>query len=162
MDHEHNHQELLSLTTEIVSAFTGHNTVATSELPGLISSVFQALRQADHAEDEKPAEAPVPAVPIRKSVTPEFIVCLEDGKKLKMLKRHLQTRYAMTPEAYRQRWGLPHDYPMVAPNYAAQRSALAKQIGLGRKPATAAPPAPEPVPEAKAPRRRAAGRRKAA
>jgi predicted transcriptional regulator len=161
MDPENKGQGLLSLTTEIVSAFAGNNTVAAGDLPTLISSVFQALRTAGQAEAEKPAEALVPAVPVKKSVTPEYIVCLEDGKKLKMLKRHLRTRYDMTPEAYRKRWGLPQDYPMVAPNYAAQRSALAKQIGLGRKPA-AAPPAPEPVPATTGPRRRTAGRKKAA
>ena len=136
-------QGLLSLTTEIVAAFAGHNTVATSDLPGLIGTVYEALRAAGTVEAEKPVEALVPAVPIKKSVTPEFIVCLEDGKKLKMLKRHLATRYDMTPAAYRQRWGLPNDYPMVAPAYAAQRSAFAKSIGLGRKPAEAAPE-PEP------------------
>ena len=106
-------QGLLSLTTEIVAAFAGHNTVATSDLPGLIGTVYAALRAAGTVEAEKPAEALVPAVPIKKSVMPEFIVCLEDGKKLKMLKRHLATRYNMTPAEYRQRWGLPNDYPMA-------------------------------------------------
>ena len=101
----------------------------------------------------QPVAALVPAVPVRKSVTPEFIVCLEDGKKLKMLKRHLATRYNLTPAAYRQRWGLPNDYPMVAPAYAAQRSALAKSIGLGRKRADAAT-GPEPEPVAQKPARR--------
>src|SRR6476619_5098812 len=139
-------QGLLSLTTEIVVAFAGHNTVATSDLPGLIGTVYEALRSAGAVEAEKPAEALVPAVPIKKSVTPEYIVCLEDGKKLKMLKRHLATSYDMTPAAYRQRWGLPADYPMVAPAYAAQRSELAKTIGLGRKRVEAIPqPEPEPV-----------------
>jgi predicted transcriptional regulator len=161
MDQESKDQGLLTLTTEIVAAFAGHHTVATGELPALISSVFQALRTAGQNEAEKAAEAPVPAVPIKKSVTPAYLVCLEDGKKLKMLKRHLKTRYDMTPEDYRKRWGLSRDYPMVAPNYAAQRSSLAKKIGLGRKPA-ATPPAPEPVTAAKEPRRRAAGRKKAA
>ena len=152
-------QGLLSLTTEIVAAFAGHNTVATSDLPGLIGTVYAALRAAGTAEAEKPAEALVPAVPIKKSVMPEFIVCLEDGKKLKMLKRHLATRYDMTPAAYRQRWGLPNDYPMVAPAYAAQRSALAKQIGLGRKVPEVAPE-PEPVVVAPEPvRRSVVGRR---
>ena len=164
MDHESKDQGLLTLTTEIVAAYAGHNTVATSDLPGLISSVFQALRTAGQGEAEKATEAPVPAVPVKKSVTPEYLVCLEDGKKLKMLKRHLKTRYDMTPEAYLQRWGLPDHYPMVAPSYAEQRSALAKQIGLGRKPAAAAvpPPAPEPITAAKEPRRRVAGRKRAA
>ena len=138
MDEDNSHPELLSLTTEIVAAYAGSHTLATSELPALIGSVFEALRTAGTVEAEKPAEALVPAVPIRKSVTPEFIVCLEDGKKLKMLKRHLATRYNLTPDEYRQRWGLPNDYPMVAPAYAAQRSELAKSIGLGRKPVDAA------------------------
>src|SRR4249919_917242 len=146
MDEAGEQQGLLSLTTEIVAAFAGHNTVATSDLPELIGTVYAALRAAGTVEAEKPVEALVPAVPIKKSVMPEFIVCLEDGKKLKMLKRHLATSYNMTPAAYRQRWGLPKDYPMVAPAYAAQRSALAKSIGLGRKRVEAAPePKPEPV-----------------
>jgi len=165
VDEEKKHQGLLRLTTEIVAAFAGHHTLATSDLPGLIASVFQALRTAGQAEAGPTAEAPpVPAVPIKKSVGPDFLVCLEDGKKLRMLKRHLATRYRMTPEQYRQRWGLAPDYPMVAPSYAAQRSALAKRIGLGRKPAAAPPPAPEPepAPAAKEPRRRAAGRKRAA
>jgi len=154
-------QGLLSLTTEIVAAFTGHNTIATSDLPGLIGTVYAALRSAGVVEAEKPVEALVPAVPIKKSVMPEFIVCLEDGKKLKMLKRHLARSYNMTPAEYRQRWGLPNDYPMVAPAYAAQRSDLAKSIGLGRKPVeAAAKPEPEPVPAAEKPVRRVAVGRK--
>jgi predicted transcriptional regulator len=160
MDQESEHQGLLRLTTEIVAAFAGHHTLATGDLPALISSVFQALRTAGQVEAEPTAEAPpVPAVPIKKSVGPDFLVCLEDGQKLRMLKRHLAMRYQMTPEQYRQRWGLAADYPMVAPNYAAQRSALAKRIGLGRKPAAAAPPAPEPepAPAAKEPRRPGGG-----
>ena len=154
-------QGLLSLTTEIVAAFAGHNTVATSDLPGLIGTVYAALRSAGAVEVEKPGEALVPAVPIKKSVMPEFIVCLEDGKKLKMLKRHLATRYNMTPAEYRQRWGLPNDYPMVAPAYAAQRSDLAKSSGLGRKPAAATPePEPESARPAEKPARRVAVGRK--
>ena len=153
-------QELLSLTTEIVASFAGNNAVAIGDLPGVISSVFRALRTVGQGEAEKPAEAPVPAVPIRKSIGTDFLVCLEDGKKLKMLKRHLATRYNLTPDAYRQRWGLAKDYPMVAPAYAAQRSALALQIGLGRKRAAKAPAA-EPAPTAKASLRRVGGRRKA-
>jgi predicted transcriptional regulator len=161
MDEGGAQQGLLSLTTEIVAAFAGHHTVATSELPRLITSVFEALRSAGTVKEEKPVAALVPAVPIKKSVMPEFLVCLEDGKKLKMLKRHLATRYNMTPAAYRQRWGLPNDYPMVAPSYAAQRSALAKSIGLGRKPAEVVPePEPEPAPVAKKPARRVAVGRK--
>jgi predicted transcriptional regulator len=157
MDDQNEQQQLLTLTTEIVASFAGNNTVAMGDLPGIISGVFAALRTAGQAE-EKVNELPTPAVPIRKSVSSDFLICLEDGKKLKMLKRHLRTRYSMSPEEYRQRWGLPQDYPMVAPAYAEQRSALAKKIGLGAKPAAA----PEPVPAPKEPRRRAAGRKKAA
>ena len=154
MDEDSEHPELLSLTTKIVAAHAGGNKVATSDLPALIGSVFAALRTVGTVEVEKPAEALVPAVPIKKSVMPEFIVCLEDGKKMKMLKRYLATRYNLTPAEYRQRWGLPKDYPMVAPAYAAQRSALAKSIGLGRKRVEAVPePKPEPV--AQKPARRA-------
>jgi predicted transcriptional regulator len=161
VDEQDSHQQLLSLTTEIVASFAGNHAVAKDDLPALISSVFEALRDAGKVEEIKPVEAPTPAVPIKRSVMPDYIVCLEDGKKLKMLKRHLKTRYDMTPEEYRKRWNLPHDYPMVAPSYAEQRSTLAKQIGLGRKPAPA-PAAPEPPPSAKGPKRRAAGRRQAA
>jgi predicted transcriptional regulator len=159
MDHEGNKQELLSRTTDIVSAFAGNNTVAVSDLPGIISSVFAALRTAGQAE--KANEPPTPAVPVRKSVTSDFLICLEDGKKLKMLKRHLKTRYNLSPEAYRQRWGLPRDYPMVAPAYAAQRSSVAKRIGLGRKVAPA-PQSPEPPSAPKEPPRRAAGAKRKA
>ena len=160
MDDDSKPQEFLSLTTEIVASFVGNNAVAMSDLPALIASVFQALRTTGQAEPEQTAETPTPAVPVKKSVQHNFIVCLEDGKKLKMLKRHLATRYNMTPEDYRRRWGLSKDYPMVAPAYAAQRSELARKIGLGRKPA--APAVTEPV-AAKAPApRRVAGRRKSA
>jgi MucR family transcriptional regulator, transcriptional regulator of exopolysaccharide biosynthesis len=144
MDEDSKPQELLSLTTEIVASFAGNNTLAVSDLPGLISSVFHALRATGQVEAGKTAEAPVPAVPIKKSIGTDFLICLEDGKKLKMLKRHLAGRYNMTPDDYRRRWGLAKDYPMVAPAYSAQRSALAREIGLGRKPA-AKPPAPEPA-----------------
>ena len=154
-------QEHLALTTEIVASFVGNNAVAMSDLPALIASVFQALRATGQAGPEKTAASPTPAVPIRKSVQHDFIVCLEDGKKLKMLKRHLATRYNMTPDDYRRRWGLAADYPMVAPAYAAQRSALAKEIGLGRKPVVEIR-APEPAPVAKGPRRKVVGRRKVA
>ena len=153
-------QELLALTTEIVASFVGNNVVAMSDVPALISSVFRSLSAVGQAEPEKAAETPAPAVPIKKSVQHDFIVCLEDGKKLKMLKRHLATSYQMTPEDYRRRWGLAKDYPMVAPAYAARRSALAREIGLGRKP-TAKAPASEPAPAAKATPRRVGGRRKA-
>ncbi len=126
--------ELLSLTTEIVSSHVSNNTVAVGDLPQLIRLVFTSLAVQGQEEQKEQPEKPTPAVPIKKSVMPEYIVCLEDGKKLKMLKRHLKTRYNMTPEEYRKRWGLPDDYPMVAPAYAEQRSSLAKKIGLGTKP----------------------------
>jgi predicted transcriptional regulator len=126
--------ELLSLTTEIVSSHVSNNTVAVGDLPQLIRLVFTSLAVQGQEEQKEQPEKPTPAVPIKKSVMPEYIVCLEDGKKLKMLKRHLKTRYNMTPEEYRKRWGLPDDYPMVAPAYAEQRSSLAKKMGLGTKP----------------------------
>jgi predicted transcriptional regulator len=162
MDDDSKRQELLALTTEIVGSFVGNNTVATSDLPALIASVFQALGAVGQAQPERPADAPTPAVPIKKSVQQDFIICLEDGKKLKMLKRHLASRYDMTPEDYRRRWGLAKDYPMVAPAYAATRSALARQIGLGRKPAAAVAPEPPAAKAAAGPARRVGGRRKAA
>ena len=124
--------ELLELTTEIVSAHVANNSVAMAEMPTLIQDVYKTLMQLSTGETG--VEKPKPAVPIKKSIFPDFIVCLEDGKKLKMLKRHLKTAYNMTPEEYRERWGLSSDYPMVAPNYAKHRSALAKKIGLGTKP----------------------------
>ena len=154
-------QGLLSLTTEIVASFVGNNVVAIGDLPAVIASVYGTLHSVTQGEAEKPAEAPVPAVPIKKSIGTDYLICLEDGQKVKALKRHLASRHHLTPDQYRQRWGLPKTYPMVSPAYAAQRSALAKQIGLGRKPAAAAPsPAPEPAPAAPEPPRRAAGRRK--
>jgi predicted transcriptional regulator len=124
--------EFLGLTTQIVAAHVGNNTVALNELPALIQDVYRTLVTVG-TTPVKP-ERPQPAVPIKKSILPDYIVCLEDGKKLKMLKRHLKTAYKMTPEEYRERWGLPSDYPMVAPNYAKHRSTLAKKIGLGTKP----------------------------
>jgi len=126
-----NEQELLRLTAQIVSAHVGNNSVAVVDLTTLIQDVHRSLSSLGEA-DAAP-ERPQPAVPIKKSVTPDYIVCLEDGKKLKMLKRHLKTAYGMTPEEYRERWGLSPDYPMVAPNYAQHRSALAKKIGLGTR-----------------------------
>lgn len=140
----------------IVAAYVGNNHVASGNLPALIESVFQALTALTSVEP-KAVEAPplVPAVPIKKSVTDDYIICLEDGKSFKSLKRHLMTHYDLTPEAYRTKWKLPADYPMVAPNYAAARSALAKTMGLGRK---AAPVADVAVQE-EAPKRR--GPRKA-
>lgn len=127
--------DILELTSEIVAAHVSNNTVATSDLPVLIEQVYKTLEQVGKGADAI-QDKPQPAVPIKKSVQPDYIVCLEDGKKLKMLKRHLKTAYNMTPEEYRERWGLPADYPMVAPNYAKQRSKLAKQIGLGTRPRT--------------------------
>ena len=124
--------ELLALTTNIVASHVSNNSVTSADLPQLIQQVYSALSSAGGGANAS-APRPQPAVPIKKSVTPDFIVCLEDGKKLKMLKRHLKTRYNMTPDDYRERWGLGPDYPMVAPNYAAQRSTLAKKIGLGTK-----------------------------
>lgn len=124
-------RDVLSLTAEIVAAHVSNNTVPLAELPALIQQVFQTLSNIDAGVQEAPR--PEPAVPIKKSVMPDYIVCLEDGKKLKMLKRHLKTAYNMTPEKYRERWGLPSDYPMVAPNYAKQRSHLARELGLGTK-----------------------------
>ena len=124
--------EYLELTTEIVSAHVSNNSVALNELPNLIQDVYKTLVAVGTAS-VKP-ERPQPAVPIKKSIFPDFVVCLEDGKKLKMLKRHLKTAYNLTPEQYRERWGLASDYPMVAPNYAKHRSRLAKKIGLGTKP----------------------------
>jgi len=124
--------ELLSLTTDIVSAHVGNNVVSLTDLPQLIEQVYKALANMG-TEPDPVVERPQPAVPIKKSVTADYIICLEDGKKLKMLKRHLKTAYNMTPDEYRDRWQLPADYPMVAPNYAKQRSSLAKEIGLGTR-----------------------------
>lgn len=124
---------VLELTSQIVSAHVSNNSVAPDALPSLIQAVYQSLATAGKV-DAAPA-ALVPAVPIRKSVFPDYIVCLEDGKKMKMLKRHLQNSYGMTPAEYRAKWGLPTDYPMVAPNYTSRRSVIAKELGLGRKPA---------------------------
>ncbi len=124
----------LELAAQIVSAHVSNNTVEAAALPALIQEVYKALSGLKGGVSEAAAaEKPVPAVPIKKSVYPDYIVCLEDGKKLKMLKRHLQSSYNMTPDQYRERWGLPRDYPMVAPSYAERRSDLAKEIGLGRK-----------------------------
>ncbi len=125
--------ELLELTTEIVSSHVANNTVTVNDLPNLIQQVYNTLATVGKSSTLA-AERPQPAVPIKRSVTPDFIICLEDGRKLKMLKRHLKTAYNMSPEEYRERWSLTPDYPMVAPNYAKQRSSLAKKIGLGTKP----------------------------
>jgi predicted transcriptional regulator len=124
--------DLLALTTEIVAAHVSNNTVSVGDLPTLINQVYQSLAGIGQSP-VAPAERPQPAVSVKRSVHPDYIICLEDGKKLKMLKRHLKTAYSMTPEEYRERWALPPDYPMVAPNYARQRSRLAKEIGLGTR-----------------------------
>ncbi len=124
--------ELLALTSNIVAAHVSHNAVNVADLPRLIRDVHDTLSAVSSGTGRE-SERPIPVVPVKKSVTPDFIVCLEDGKKLKMLKRHLKTAYNMSPEEYRARWGLSADYPMVAPNYAKQRSRLAKQIGLGTR-----------------------------
>lgn len=126
---------LLPLVTEIVVAYLSHNTVAMTDIPRLISETRAALAQSTVVNGEGRAVQPAnkePAVPVKKSVTPDYLVCLEDGIKLKMLKRHLRTAYDMTPEQYREKWGLDADYPMVAPNYAKKRSSLAREFGLGR------------------------------
>ncbi|MHA7818016.1 MAG: Ros/MucR family transcriptional regulator [Erythrobacter sp.] len=128
-------ETLITLTSDIVAAHLSNNDVDVDAVPGLITNVYDALAGlGENAEEEEPR--PEPAVSIRASIKPDYIVCLEDGKKLKMLKRYLRTNYDMTPDEYRARWGLPADYPMVAPNYAEKRRDLAKKIGLGRKPGT--------------------------
>ncbi|MEM8569315.1 MAG: MucR family transcriptional regulator [Pseudomonadota bacterium] len=132
-ENEINRGEVLALTAEIVSAHVANNAVGQQDVPELIQSVFGKLTELAGGEEVESVEL-TPAVPIRKSVTDDHIICLEDGKKLKMLKRHLMTAYGMTPEEYRAKWGLKPDYPMVAPSYAAKRQELAKKIGLGRKP----------------------------
>jgi predicted transcriptional regulator len=123
----------IELTADIVSAYVSNNSVQAGDIPTLINQVHSALLRVSTGQSETPTEPLKPAVPVKKSITPEYIVCLEDGKKFKSLKRHLRTQYNMTPEQYRDKWGLPADYPMVAPNYAAARSQLAKQMGLGQQ-----------------------------
>lgn len=123
----------IELTAEIVSAYVSNNTVAASDIPSLINQVYAALSRVSGKPGDVMAEPLKPAISVKKSITPEYIVCLEDGKKFKSLKRHLRTQYSMTPEQYREKWGLGTDYPMVAPNYAAARSQLAKQMGLGQQ-----------------------------
>jgi predicted transcriptional regulator len=124
--------DVLALTAQIVSAHVSKNNVMPDALPALIQDVYRTLSTV--AREPAQADKPQPAVPVKKSVFPDHIICLEDGKKLKMLKRHLKTSFNLTPDQYRERWGLPADYPMVAPNYASHRSSLAKKIGLGTKP----------------------------
>jgi predicted transcriptional regulator len=125
--------DYIALTAEIVSAYVSNNSVSAGDLPALIGQVHSALTRVSSSPGEAPSEPLKPAIAIKRSVTPDYIVCLEDGKKFKSLKRHLRTQYSMTPEAYRDKWDLPPDYPMVAPNYAAARSQLAKQMGLGQQ-----------------------------
>ncbi len=126
--------DILRMAVDVVAAYVSKNPLPAGQIPEVIQTVYSSLSSLDGNGGEVKAEAPRPAVPVKKSVMPDYIICLEDGKKLKMLKRHLRTTYNMTPDEYRAKWGLPPDYPMVAPNYAAQRSDFAKKIGLGRKP----------------------------
>lgn len=125
--------DLAEMTTEIVAAYVSHNSISVTDLPKLIADTHAALRNLSAALESTPIEKPAPAVPVKKSVTPDYLICLEDGKKFKSLKRHLRTHYDLSPEEYREKWGLPADYPMVAPSYSATRSLLAKANGLGRK-----------------------------
>jgi predicted transcriptional regulator len=130
---EINRADLVELTAEIISAYVSNNTVVASDLPTIITDVHDALSKVTQRVGAAEREELRPAIAVKKSVTPDYIVCLEDGKKFKSLKRHLRTHYSLSPEEYREKWGLPHDYPMVAPNYAQARSALAKQMGLGTR-----------------------------
>lgn len=132
MDHAEK-TDLVGLTADIISAYVSNNTVGREDLPGIIADVHEALSRASLRTGGAEREELKPAVTLKKSVTPDYIICLEDGKKFKSLKRHLRTHYNLSPEEYREKWGLPHDYPMVAPNYAAARSQLAKQMGLGTR-----------------------------
>ncbi len=125
--------DLIDLTADIVAAYVSNNTVASTDLAQLIADIHSALQKTTTGAAEPAAEPLKPAVPVKKSVTPEYIICLEDGKKFKSLKRHLRTHYNLSPEEYREKWGLPADYPMVAPSYAAARSELAKKMGLGQQ-----------------------------
>lgn len=133
MEDKSSSHELVELTADVVSAYVSNNTVVASDIPSIIHETFEALCKASVKASQPVREELNPSVPVKKSVTPDHIVCLEDGKKFKSLKRHLRTHYNLTPEEYREKWGLPHDYPMVAPNYAAARSALAKKMGLGQR-----------------------------
>lgn len=144
MANEEHNSDLIELTADLVAAYVSNNPIPVGELTALIASVHSSLTKVADGSGSTAPVAPTPAVAVKKSVTPDFIISLEDGKKYKSLKRHLQTSHGLTPDAYREKWGLPKDYPMVAPNYAAARSALAKQLGLGRKPA-----APKPAPKSR-------------
>ena len=132
-------EKLVELSASLVGAYVSHNALSAGDLPKLIAQVHQALIALGGPAPAEAAPELKPAVPVKKSITPDYLICLEDGKKFKSLKRHLRTEYDMSPDEYRSRWGLPPDYPMVAPSYSEARSALAKSIGLGRKPAAAAP-----------------------
>jgi predicted transcriptional regulator len=146
---------VIEMAADIVSAYVGNNTVSVNELPALIKNIHDTLKGISNGVTAEAVAPQTPAVPVRRSITPEFLICLEDGRKFKSLKRHLQTKYGMSPEDYRAKWGLPRDYPMVAPNYAASRSALAKQMGLGQggrraaKPTASAKPVTARKPRAK-------------
>jgi predicted transcriptional regulator len=130
---EHRDADLIELSSEIVAAYVGHNALSPTDLPRLIGEVYAALKGLEAAPAASEAEALKPAVPVRRSIHPDHLTCLEDGKKFKSLKRHLMTHHQLTPQQYREKWGLSADYPMVAPNYSATRSSLAKSSGLGRK-----------------------------
>ncbi len=132
MTTQHSKFEMLELTATIVAAYVGNHSVPQTEMSGLIRQVFTALTAATTDVRELPREELRPAVTVKRSISPDYIVCLEDGKKFKSLKRHLRSHYNLSPEEYREKWGLPHDYPMVAPNYAEARSQLAKKMGLGK------------------------------
>jgi len=129
---ESNHR-FITQTAAIVSAYVSNNTVPAEQIPSLINQVHVALLRVATGQPDAGGELPRPVVPVKKSIAPDYLVCLEDGKKFKSLRRHLWSQYNLTPEQYREKWGLPHDYPMVAPNYALARSRLAKQMGLGQK-----------------------------
>ena len=133
MEEKLDQTELVHLAADVVAAYVSNNTVVASELPGLINDVYNALNQAVSKASGKEREELKPAVPISKSIQPDYIICLEDGLEFKSLKRHLKTHYDMTPEEYREKWGLPHDYPMVAPSYSEKRRTLAKKMKLGHK-----------------------------
>lgn len=128
-----NRKDILEMAADIVSAYVGSNVIPGQDLPQLISNVYSSLASANGSTVEPPKVELIPAVPIKKSVMPDYIICLEDGKRFKSLRRHIMSKYGLTPEAYRAKWGLPPDYPMVAPNYAKARSDLAKRSGLGKK-----------------------------
>ncbi|WP_119680867.1 MucR family transcriptional regulator [Indioceanicola profundi] len=154
--------QIITLTAKIAASYLEANRIPPDDLPGLVQTIHGALNGISNPPAPQ-AEKPIPAVPVKKSVTPDYIVCLEDGKKLKMLKRYLRTAYGMTPEEYRAKWGLPGDYPMVAPNYSERRSSFARDIGLGRRPnkSEQAPEVEEPTPDA-TPKKARRGRPKAA